>query len=471
MFAPKSLFSSLPCPESSLCSRNPCPFSHKAMDELPKSVSLVSSLLEFKPVAVPPVDSRPNQRTASSTTRTADTIPNSASIGTLSRKRGADDVPASSSRGTIEPPNKVQRVTTSYPTTSSGTPKITANPARSKIAINQRQAMLNLLYDTFRHLYMRILASSPSLPGKHAIAQEEEIYAKTSQKTYRNERTFSLAIISAVSSIQKRPPPDSKFHPSIGTIAECAERQEKGASATPIEILPSHLSTVLLSRRDMETMGYLLDVPLEGKLPEVGGTVMCERCKRLEGSQGCDRGPHVFNEKDTEALHSRHPFISLSSETITNDKEDILEVCSIDCEMIYTTAGMSCARVTMVDGKGELILDELVRMNEGVHVLFSGITSLDKAVYDLDHIRAALRSYIGPDTIIIGHALENDLKALRLVHHRIVDTSAIYAHSSGLPYRRSLRNLAKVYLDRTIQSGDGSTGHSSLEDARATLDL
>jgi len=144
--------------------------------------------------------------------------------------------------------------------------------------------------------------------------------------------------------------------------------------------------------------------------------------------------------------------------------------------MIYTTAGMSCARVSVVDGRGDKVFDELVRMNENVQVLdfntrFSGITSLDNAIYDLDHLRVALRSYIGPNTIIIGHALENDLKALRLVHHRVVDTSAIYKHNLGLPYRRSLRELAKVYLDLMIQSGDGNTGHSSLEDARATLDL
>lgn len=45
------------------------------------------------------------------------------------------------------------------------------------------------------------------------------------------------------------------------------------------------------------------------------------------------------------------------------------------------------------------------------------------------------------DTILIGHALDNDLRALRLVHQRVVDTAALFPHARGLPYRRALRDL------------------------------
>lgn len=41
----------------------------------------------------------------------------------------------------------------------------------------------------------------------------------------------------------------------------------------------------------------------------------------------------------------------------------------MDCEMIYTTAGMRVARVSVVDGTGKEVFDELVRMDDGVHVM------------------------------------------------------------------------------------------------------
>lgn len=44
-------------------------------------------------------------------------------------------------------------------------------------------------------------------------------------------------------------------------------------------------------------------------------------------------------------------------------------MCAIDCEMIYTTAGMSVARVSGVDHRGEEMFDHLVRMTDGVDVL------------------------------------------------------------------------------------------------------
>lgn len=51
---------------------------------------------------------------------------------------------------------------------------------------------------------------------------------------------------------------------------------------------------------------------------------------------------------------------------------------------------------------------------------------------DLDAVREAACYFIGPETIIIGHgwvlveytdgSLENDLRAMRLLHDKIIDT-------------------------------------------------
>jgi len=38
--------------------------------------------------------------------------------------------------------------------------------------------------------------------------------------------------------------------------------------------------------------------------------------------------------------------------------------------MIYTTGGMRVARVSVVDGSGKEVYDELVRMDQGVEVMY-----------------------------------------------------------------------------------------------------
>lgn len=68
----------------------------------------------------------------------------------------------------------------------------------------------------------------------------------------------------------------------------------------------------------------------------------------------------------------------------------------------------------------------------------------------------ALRSFLSADTIIVGHSMDNDLKVLQLVHHRVIDTAALFPHTKGLPYKHSLKKLAKDYLLKDIQNGTGN---------------
>ena len=76
-----------------------------------------------------------------------------------------------------------------------------------------------------------------------------------------------------------------------------------------------------------------------------------------------------------------------------------------------------------------------------------------------------------PQSIIVGHSLDSDLKALKMTHPFVVDTALLYPHPRGPPLKSSLKWLAQKYLDREIQRGHGAAGHDSTEDARATLDL
>jgi RNA exonuclease 1 len=78
--------------------------------------------------------------------------------------------------------------------------------------------------------------------------------------------------------------------------------------------------------------------------------------------------------------------------------------------------------------------------------------------------------HVTTTTPVLGHALENDLNTIRIVHPTIIDTILLYPHQRGLPLRHGLRFLAKEKLDIDIQQG-GATGHDSFEDARTTGEL
>lgn len=88
-------------------------------------------------------------------------------------------------------------------------------------------------------------------------------------------------MISAIASIKKRPPPDSKDHPSVGTIGELSARTAKLSSLSSFELLPSHIKPLVLSRDALIDLDYVVDIPLGpgGDRPnEVGNVVKCERC-------------------------------------------------------------------------------------------------------------------------------------------------------------------------------------------------
>ena len=104
---------------------------------------------------------------------------------------------------------------------------------------------------------------------------------------------------------------------------------------------------------------------------------------------------------------------------------------------------------------------------------FSGITEEKLANVStrlIPDVHDALRELITPNTILLGHSLESDLRALHLAHGRCIDTSVIYHHPRGRPLKPGLAWLTKKWANREIQTG-GESGHDPEEDARASIDL
>ncbi|KAL8687399.1 MAG: hypothetical protein Q9218_006416 [Villophora microphyllina] len=214
----------------------------------------------------------------------------------------------------------------------------------------------------------------------------------------------------------------------------------------------------------------------------------------LGTSAGCTEAhSHVFKISDPKRLALIMPFMH----TPIPKSTDLPGAVCFDCEMGYTTLGMELIRLTATAWPdGREVLDVLVRPLGEVLDLnsrFSGVwpENYAKAVpYDNPLIengsaddaaalklvdspakaRELLFELLTPRTPLMGHALENDLNASRILHPVIVDTCLVFPHPRGLPLRFGLKMLTKRYLDRDIQMG-GAQGHDSKEDARAAGDL
>ncbi|PVI05278.1 hypothetical protein DM02DRAFT_554981 [Periconia macrospinosa] len=213
-------------------------------------------------------------------------------------------------------------------------------------------------------------------------------------------------------------------------------------------------------------------------------------CNEPIGSPGCTTSQtHAFKISD----HNRLSLIMAFIETPENDKVDPHAAVCFDCEMAYTTYGLELLRLTVISWPNHKpLIDVLVRPMG--HILdfntrFSGVTPEmfhNAKPYDPENpkpIRHDLRivespeaardlmlSHVSPRTPILGHAIENDLNTVRLVHPTVVDTAILFPTRQGLPYRHGLKALAKMHLDLDIQQG-GAAGHDSYEDAKTTGEL
>ncbi|KAF4555020.1 Hypothetical protein D9617_3g020890 [Elsinoe fawcettii] len=226
-------------------------------------------------------------------------------------------------------------------------------------------------------------------------------------------------------------------------------------------------------------------------------------CGELLNSPGCTTcESHVFKMVEPARMAGVTQFIYTPDNPAPehDHHERLIRAVTFDCEMSYTVLGLELTRLTAVTWpESDLLIDILVQPKGTIldyNTRFSGVTAntfrsavpwepdltplpattaasphpVLPLVADPETARDILCQYITPATPLLGHALENDMNAIRLCHKNIVDTIALYPHPKGLPIRYGLKALTIAHLGRDIQTG-GEAGHDSLEDAKATGDL
>lgn len=205
------------------------------------------------------------------------------------------------------------------------------------------------------------------------------------------------------------------------------------------------------------------------KLLYIDGELRYKCCLGLRDSEPCTQSDnHVWNGLN-KGLNG--PFADYKETEPSKNKLYSHGIYAIDCEMVYTQHGMEVAKVTVVGVRGSIVYESYIKPTEKIwdyNTNYSGITSKQlKHARPLSLIQTDLLKFISAETILIGHGLENDLRALKIVHKKCIDTTMLYPHRNGLPYKRGLKSLAWSYLRKEIQAGS----HCSMEDSLSCLEL
>ena len=206
---------------------------------------------------------------------------------------------------------------------------------------------------------------------------------------------------------------------------------------------------------------------------------------------------YMANELETNWQFHTTPTLGQGSQ--------IRRAVALDCEMGVAESGESeLIRVTVVDYFScEVLVDKLVwpdvKMNH-YNTRFSGVTRqamhdarrTKSCLFGRNNARRAVCKFVGPDTIVVGHGVQQDLTSLRWIHPQLIDTllvergkrnreekyqgvDVVDEESQQIERTKpaggglSLKALAMHRLNRLIQSK--KKGHDNLEDSIATRDI
>ncbi|KAH0015397.1 hypothetical protein KCU78_g8208, partial [Aureobasidium melanogenum] len=240
--------------------------------------------------------------------------------------------------------------------------------------------------------------------------------------------------------------------------------------------------------------GFTIREPTMPPLADLRAKVKCRSCRtsrqRLDrliaesGVKGCSvarNGMHTFGGiSHLTSLYEdfeRPPAICPSSFVSKH------RAIALDCEMAGGRIGDGLVnqviQLTAIDYfSGEVLISALIKPTLNIqqwrtnihgvsHSMMTKAVNNGTALRDVFHARELLFSFMNSDTILVGHALHNDLNVLKIAHDRCVDSEILAkaaidraSHNNGVGLRKLCNTLLGLSVQRT-------TFHSCLEDAFA----
>ncbi|WUR02845.1 RNA exonuclease [Vairimorpha necatrix] len=182
----------------------------------------------------------------------------------------------------------------------------------------------------------------------------------------------------------------------------------------------------------------------------------------------------VFHIK-IEQLYDNKIFINSDVNLKCPNKQNVFTkstpyfLISLDIEMVTTKIGKEVGRISLIDNLGNVLYDKYVKpINQVINyeTEYSGLTKeiLDDGIENYQMIQE-ISEFIGKDTVVLGHGLENDFTSLGMYHDKIIDTSYLFLSTQSR--RVSLQQLSRTYLKIQIQN----QSHCSIIDATTCLKL
>ncbi|KAI5819292.1 ribonuclease H-like domain-containing protein [Pyronema omphalodes] len=197
-------------------------------------------------------------------------------------------------------------------------------------------------------------------------------------------------------------------------------------------------------------------------------------------SRGCETAEsHVFKAPPDFITSKYRNFAGTPQKT--GAKKCLAVV--LDCEMAGVKGGqgelIQLVAVDFVTGK--TLINTLVAPTQPIidwRSWISGVTKQDmdyairmgKALNGWQEARKELWKHIDSETILVGHALNHDLDALRMIHTNIVDSMILSKNVSENGQQCSLMRMSKELLGMVIQN-HGKSGHDCVEDTLATREV
>lgn len=157
-------------------------------------------------------------------------------------------------------------------------------------------------------------------------------------------------------------------------------------------------------------------------------------------------------------------------------------VLGLDCEMVYAKDDPSAlARVTVVSYSGQLYNAYVARAKDAVLDYRTSVSGVEahhllpeNGAQPFAEVQEQVLALISPETILVGHALHNDLKALRIVHTKVVDTALLFKVQGKTDWQKHrLRSVVSLMRSKaaTLQNFQHDAPHDSRQDAEWALQL